>query len=49
MISHDSSPTPDPAGVDLQPDYSVDVTALVKRKLAEFSIDEQTTIAPPRN
>jgi len=45
MISHDASSTPNPASVNPQPDSSVDVTVLVKPKLAETSIDEQTTLA----
>jgi len=49
MISHNQSFTPDPAGVDLRLGYSVDLTALVKRQLAESSSDEQTTIVPLKN
>ena len=49
MISRNQSSTPDPAGVDLQLGYWVDLTALVKRQLAESSADEQTTIAPLKN
>ena len=35
-----------PAGVDLRLGYSVDLTALVKRKMAEFSSEEKSTTAP---
>ena len=46
MISRGPTSVPDPAGVDLRLGYSVDVTALVNRKLAESSSEEQTTMRP---
>ena len=49
MISRNQTSMPDPAGVALRLGYSVDVTALVNRKLAESSSEEQTTIAPLKN
>ncbi|WP_166787965.1 hypothetical protein [Cryobacterium adonitolivorans] len=49
MISRNQTSMPDPAGVDLRLEYSVDVTALIKQKLAEPSSEEQTTIALLKN
>ena len=46
MISDDRSAAPDPAGIDLRLGYSIDVTALVVKKLVEVRSDERNGIAP---